>query len=232
MDIEPVAMVLRSHVGSTRVTWVCLDEDHEQFAWVNRLIVERGLSSLVEVRKMDYRDVPEHSGYDKIASVGMVEHVGRANLTAYFDKIVALLKPGGLALNHGITSAAPEASGLGSGIAEFIEDYVFPGGELVHASDVLRTAAGSGLECLDAENLRPHYGTTLWHWVTRLEEHADEARRLIGEQKYRIWRIYMAGSAYAFDHGWMELWQVLAGKSIDGSQPNYPFKRDYIYRGE
>ena len=93
----------------------------------------------------------------------------------------------------------------------------------MHASDVLRAASGSGLECLDAENLRPHYGKTLWHWVTRLEAHADEARHLIGEQKYRIWRIYMAGSAYAFDHGWMELWQVLAGKGVDGCQLNYPY---------
>ncbi len=202
----------------------------EQHAYVDRQIAERGLAGRVEVRRMDYRDVPEHGGYDKIASVGMFEHVGRLNLATYFDKINALLKPGGLVLNHGITTSEPEASGLGSGIAEFIEDYVFPGGELVHASDVLRSAAGSGLECLDAENLRPHYGRTLWHWVTRLEAHADEARRLIGEQKYRIWRIYMAGSAYAFDHGWMELWQVLAGKAVDGAQPNYPFRRDFIYR--
>jgi hypothetical protein len=105
----------------------------------------------------------------------MFEHVGRANLAVYFDKIAALLKPGGLVLNHGITSAALEAGGLGSGISEFIDDYVFPGGELVHASEVLRAASGSGLECLDSENLRPHYGKTLWHWVTRLEQHADEA---------------------------------------------------------
>ncbi len=209
-------------------TGITLSDD--QHAWVTRQIAARGLDGRVEVRRMDYRDVPEREGYDKIASVGMFEHVGRGNLAAYFDTIAALLKPGGLVLNHGITTANPGASGLGSGIAEFIEDYVFPGGELVHASDVLRAASNSGLECLDAENLRPHYGKTLWHWVTRLEQHADEAQRLIGEQKYRIWRIYMGGSAYAFDHGWMELWQVLAGKGIDGSQPNYPFSRDYIYR--
>ncbi len=201
----------------------------EQHAWVDEQIRARGLAGQVEVRRMDYRDVPEHGGYDKIASVGMFEHVGRANLVTYFEKINALLKPGGLVLNHGITTATPDAGGLGGGIAEFIEDYVFPGGELVHASDVLRAAATSGLECLDAENLRPHYGKTLWHWVTRLEQHAESARRLIGEQKYRIWRIYMAGSAHAFDRGWMELWQVLAGKGIDGRQTNYPFNRDYIY---
>ncbi len=216
------------HYG-VRAVGVTLSGD--QHAYVSQLIAERGLGGRVEVRRMDYRDVPELGAYDKIASVGMFEHVGRANLAAYFDKITALLKPGGLVLNHGITSAAPNVGGLGSGISEFIDDYVFPGGELVHASDVLRAASGSGLECLDSENLRPHYGMTLWHWVTRLEQHSETARRLIGEQKYRIWRIYMAGSAYAFDRGWMELWQVLAGKGVDGSQVNYPFNRAYIYRG-
>jgi cyclopropane-fatty-acyl-phospholipid synthase len=204
----------------------------DQQAYVSQQIETHGLSGRVEVRTMDYRDMSEMGCYDKIASVGMFEHVGHANLAVYFDKIATLLKSGGLVLNHGITTAEPEASGLGSGIAEFIEDYVFPGGELVHASDVFRAASTSGLECLDAENLRIHYGKTLWHWVTRLEQHADEARQMIGEQKYRIWRIYMGGSAYAFEHGWMELWQVLAGKGVDGNQPNYPFKRDFIYRGE
>ncbi|MBT9539225.1 cyclopropane-fatty-acyl-phospholipid synthase family protein [Thiobacillus sp.] len=202
----------------------------DQHAYVSQLIESRGLTGRVEVRKLDYRDVPERDGYDKIASVGMFEHVGRANLMAYFDQIAALLKPGGLALNHGITAATPAAGGLGSGIAEFVEDYVFPGGELVHVSDVLRTASGSGLECLDAENLRPHYGKTLWHWVARLEQHADAASRLIGEQKYRIWRVYLAGSAHAFDRGWLELWQVLAGKGVSGEQPNYRFSREYQYR--
>ncbi len=211
-----------------RAVGITLSDD--QHAYVSQQIDGRGLADRVEVRKLDYRDVPEHGGYDKIASVGMFEHVGREKLDTYFGKIAALLKPGGLVLNHGITSAAPAARGLGSGIAEFIDDYVFPGGELVHASDVLRAASNAGLECLDAENLRSHYAKTLWHWVNRLEQRADLARQLIGEQKYRVWRIYMAGSAYAFDHGWMELWQVLAGKGTDGSQPNYPFSRDYQYR--
>lgn len=209
-------------------TGITLSDDQHEY--VREQIALRGLGGRVEVRTMDYRDVPARTGYDKIASVGMVEHVGHANLAAYFDKISMLLKPGGLMLNHGITTAEPSASGLGSGIAEFIDDYVFPGGELVHASDILRAAANSGLECLDAENLRPHYGKTLWNWVASLESQADEARTLIGERKYRIWRIYMGGSAYAFEHGWMELWQVLAGKRVDGRQPNYPFVRDFMYR--
>jgi cyclopropane-fatty-acyl-phospholipid synthase len=211
-----------------RATGITLSQ--EQHDYVNEQILARNLGDRVDVRLMNFRDMPDTAQYNKIASVGMFEHVGRAHMKTYFDKINALLTPGGLVLNHGITSAALDTGGLGGGIAEFIDEYVFPGGELLHVSEVMRAASLSELECLDAENLRPHYGHTLWHWVARLEANAADARGLIGEQKYRIWRVYMAGSAYAFDHGWMELWQVLAGKPVDGGQPAYPFQRGYQYR--
>ena len=200
-----------------------------QHGYVKAQIAARGLQDRVAVSMMDYRDLPESSHFDKIASVGMFEHVGRANLTQYFKKIHDLLKPGGLVMNHGITAASLKSMGLGSGISEFVDEYVFPGGELPHASEVMEHAAAGGLECLDAENLRPHYARTLWDWVGRLEAHEAEARRMIGERKYRIWRIYMAGSAHAFDQGWLELWQVLAGKATNGIQANYPYRRDYMY---
>ncbi len=200
-----------------------------QHAYVQEQIARRGLQGRVEVRLMDYRDMPEHEYFDKIASVGMFEHVGRKHLTAYFKKIHDLLKPGGLVMNHGITAAALKSQGLGSGISEFVDEYVFPGGELPHASEVMEHAAAGGLECLDAENLRPHYGRTLWEWVTRLEANGEKARSMIGEKKYRIWHIYMAGSAHAFDNGWMELWQVLSGKGVEGRQPSYPYSRNYMY---
>lgn len=215
------------HYG-VQATGVTLSQ--EQFDYVDALIEARNLRDRVTVHLMNFQDMPGTLQYDKIASVGMFEHVGRPNMKQYFDQVNALLKPGGLVLNHGITAAALDSLGLGSGISEFIGDYVFPGGELLHISEVMRAATGSQLECLDAENLRPHYGQTLWHWVSRLEAQADQARTLIGEQKYRIWRIYMAGSAYAFDHGWMELWQVLAGKAVNGVQKAYPFQRTYQYR--
>lgn len=202
-----------------------------QFAYVKDEIKRRGLQDRVEVRLMDYRDVPEHTPFDKIASVGMFEHVGRRNLPVYFAKIQRLLRPGGLVMNHGITSVALRAHGLGSGISDFIDDYVFPGGELTHVSTVIATIAGAGLEPLDAENLRPHYARTLWAWVERLEAHKDEALRLVGEQKYRIWRIYMAGSAYAFQRNWLALFQVLAGKPLDDGRQEYPFNRRHIYVG-
>ncbi|BBP03412.1 cyclopropane-fatty-acyl-phospholipid synthase [Sulfuriferula plumbiphila] len=200
-----------------------------QHDYVREQVKARGLEGRVEVRLMDYRDVPPDMQFDKIASVGMFEHVGRGNLDGYFDKIFSLLKPGGLVMNHGITAAGLDSRGLGSGISEFIDDYVFPGGELVHAARVIESLARSGLECLDAENLRPHYARTLWQWVHRLEAHSSEARRLIGEQKYRIWRIYMAGSAHAFDRGWMALFQILAGKPLANGSLPYPFTRDHVY---
>ncbi|MBN8759674.1 MAG: cyclopropane-fatty-acyl-phospholipid synthase [Thiobacillus sp. SCN 64-35] len=216
------------HYGVHAVGITLSDDQH---AHASARVRELGLEGQVEVRRMDYRDVPETGTYDKIASVGMFEHVGRGHLADYFRKIHDLLKPGGLVLNHGITAAALKTQGLGGGISEFVDDYVFPGGELVHVSEVLETATTGGLECLDAENLRPHYAATLWHWVTRLEAQAARAIELIGEEKYRIWRIYMAGSAHAFERGWMELWQVLAGKAVEGRQPNYPYNRGYIYAG-
>lgn len=216
------------HYG-VKALGITLSENQHQY--VSEQIRSRGLQDSVEVRVMDYRDVPEAGTFDKIASIGMVEHVGRRKLTAYFRRIHDLIKPGGLVLNHGITAAALKSQGLRSGISEFVDDYVFPGGELEHISEVMHHAAAGGLECLDAENLRPHYGRTLWEWVRRLDSHSSEARRMIGESKYRIWRIYMAGSAHAFDQGWLELWQVLAGKPLaSGAQPNYPYQRDYIYR--
>jgi len=202
-----------------------------QYALVQEAIARRGLTGRVEVRLMDYRDVPEDAPYDKIASVGMFEHVGRKNLPLYFAKIARLLRPGGLVMNHGITSVAVEAHGLGSDISDFIDDYVFPGGELTHVSHVIREMALAGLEPLDAENLRPHYARTLWSWVERLEAQRERAVALVGEQKYRIWRIYMAGSAYAFQRNWLALFQVLGGKPLADGRQDYPFNRRHVYQG-
>jgi cyclopropane fatty-acyl-phospholipid synthase-like methyltransferase len=131
---------------------------------------------------------------------------------------------------HGITHYAVRADRLGSGIGDFVEDYVFPGGELTHVANVIQGMAQQGLECVDAEALREHYARTLWHWVDRLETNADAARREVGEERFRVWRIYMAGSAHAFDRGWLSLWQILAGKPFaDGSLP-HPLTREYMYR--
>lgn len=200
-----------------------------QFEHVTREIRARGLEGRVKVELRDYLDLPEDVLYDRISSVGMFEHVGLARFPRYFGKIHSLLKPGGLVLNHGITHNALGAVGLGSGIGGFVEEYVFPGGELTHVSRVIEAMARQGLECIDAEALREHYAKTLWCWVDRLEANTDAAIREVGAERFRVWRIYMAGSAHAFDRGWMSLWQVLAGKPMPDGRLPHPLTRDYMY---
>ena len=115
-------------------------------------------------------------------------------------------------------------------MVDFIERYVFPGGEIPHLSKEIELMAREHLECIDVECLRPHYAKTLWHWVERLDARQTEARALVGEKLYRIWRVYMAGYALAFQRGWMSVYQVLAGKArADGTQA-VPLTRDHVYR--
>ena len=221
---------------SVRATGITLSKN--QHAHVNRLIDERGLRGRVEMRLQDYRDLPEGEPFDKIASIGMFEHVGRANLPRYFDKIRNLLVPGGLLLNHGITAGGTRNAQLGAGIGDFIERYIFPGGELLHVSHVLQVMADQGLEGVDTENLRPHYARTLWGWSDGLEAQLDKARSIVGEKVMRAYRLYLAGSAMSFERGWLALHQMLAtrpsGKldagTLRGAQSAYPFNREYIYR--
>ena len=210
-----------------RATGITLSQN--QYDYVRSRIAEAGLADLCDVKLLDYRDVPEDEPYDKIASVGMFEHVGRKNLPLYFGKLYRLLKPGGLVMNHGITLNSLEQDELGSDIGAFIDEYVFPGGELTHISHVLSDMAAQGLESWDIESLRPHYSRTLWQWVERLEANREAALASVGEKIYRIWRIYMAGSAHAFDRGWMSIYQVLAGKPSADGRLALPATRDYIY---
>ena len=200
-----------------------------QFDYVKNEIAARGLAGRVRVELRDYLDLPEDTLYDKIASVGMFEHVGVARFPKYFGKIRRILTPGGLVLNHGITHNPLGAHSLASGLGDFVEDYVFPGGELVHVSNVIAGMAEQGLEVIDAEALREHYAKTLWHWCERLEANAEAARAEVGEEKYRVWRIYLAGSAHAFDRGWLSLWQLLAGKPLPDGRLPHPLTRDYMY---
>ncbi len=200
-----------------------------QFDHVTAQIKARGLEGRVHVHLLDYQDLPESELYDRISSVGMFEHVGVARFARYFGKIYRLLKPGGFVLNHGITHNALGVAELGSGMGDFIDDYVFPGGELAHPAKVMEAMAAAGLEVVDAEALREHYARTLWHWTERLEANADTARAEVGEERYRVWRIYMAGSAHAFDRGWLSLWQFVAGKPLPGGALPHPLTRDYMY---
>ncbi len=222
-----------------RATGVTLSRN--QHAYVQRLVDEAGLSDRVEVKLLDYRDLPAQGQFDRIASVGMFEHVGCAELPRYFGHLRQLLRPGGLVLNHGIAAATLDHAQLGAGIGDFIERHIFPGGELVHVSHALRALAQGGLELLDAENLRPHYARTLWDWSARLEAQLDEAQALAGQATVRAYRLYLAGSAMSFERGWLALYQVLAarpqvggdaGSSSSGwaAHSDYPFTREHMYR--
>ena len=217
-----------------------------QHAYVNALIRQKGLQDRVQMLLLDYRDLPEGQPYDKIASVGMFEHVGQVNMPAYFGKIYRLLAPGGLVMNHGITAGSLEPGQLGAGMGEFIGKYIFPGGELLHPSLVLRDMAVSGLEMVDTENLRPHYARTLWAWSDALEGRLDEARAVLEKTHgpegagtvLRAYRLYLSGCAMTFERGWIALHQILATRpdgsmstgGLRGAQSVYPFTRDYIYR--
>ena len=208
-----------------------------QHAYVNRLIEERGLSGRVKMDLLDYRDLPETEPFSKIASVGMFEHVGRAYLSDYFAKIHRLLEPGGLLLNHGITAGGTRNHQLGAGLGDFMERYIFPGGELLHVSHVLEVTAESGLETVDVESLRPHYGKTLWAWSDGLEAQLEAARAVTSETVVRAYRLYLAGSALAFERAWISLHQMLCARrtgdpasgTMRGAQSAFPFNRSYMY---
>ena len=199
-----------------------------QYELVRERIRAEGLEGRCEVRLQDYRDVQETGGYDRIASVGMFEHVGLKHLGAYFRKLDALLADGGVMLNHGITAAHADNRAVGMGVGRFIDRYVFPDGELPHISLLLREMSEAGFEVADVENLRRHYARTCEHWAGNIENNRAEAVRIAGEKRYRIWSIYLAGCAFGFARSWMNVYQVLAVKARASSP--LPTTRDWIYR--
>jgi cyclopropane-fatty-acyl-phospholipid synthase len=209
-------------------TGITLSEN--QHALAGERIRAAGLQDRCRVLLQDYRDVPGDSVFDKIASIGMFEHVGLKNLPAYFGAIFRLLADGGIAINHGITAADAESREVGLGAGEFVEKYVFPHGEIPHLSLVAKDMAAAGLEVMDVETLRLHYAKTLTHWSQRLEASLAAARTHAGEKRTRIWRLYLAGCAHAFAHNWVTIHQVLAVKSTDPERNPLPWTREYMYR--
>jgi cyclopropane-fatty-acyl-phospholipid synthase len=189
-------------------------------------IRKAGVSDRCRVRLLDYRELDEPEAYDKLVSIGMVEHVGEPQLPEYFGQAYRLLRPGGVFLNQGIGRAGNRPQPQQP---TFTDVYVFPDGDLVPIGNLLQAAEGAGFEVRDVENLREHYALTLRHWVRRLEGQAEEARRLAGEVKYRIWRLYMAGSAHYFQTGRLDLYQSVLVKRKHG-RAGAPLTREGWYR--
>jgi len=210
---------------------------YEQAALARERIHERGLASRCTVEVRDYRHLTADEEFDKIASVGMVEHVGRGKLPVYFDRLYAYLKPGGLLLNHGIVHAASHHKPkLRDKIFDrlwgdnaFINKYVFPDGELPELAEVISSAERAGFETRDAESLREHYALTLRHWVRELERKRAAAVAAVGQEVYRTWRLYMAASAYGFASGRLAIDQLLLAKRKEGGSAVIPLTRADIY---
>jgi cyclopropane-fatty-acyl-phospholipid synthase len=180
-----------------------------QADYANERIEREGLAGRCRVRVMDVRDCPDSEPYDKLVSVGMVEHVPESRLKAYFGRALRVLKPGGLFLNHGITHSYDYRL---RGAQSFMERYIFPDSALATLHASLTAAETAGLEVRDVENLREHYALTLRHWVRRLEAQHAAAAGLTDEPTYRRFRVYLAGSAYNFDTGRLHIFQTLLCK--------------------
>ena len=198
-----------------------------QLELARQRIAQAGLEDRVTVELRDYRDLAGESVYDKVASVGMFEHVGLKNLPVYFATVHRLLKPAGLFLNHGITHDVEGWEKTSS--TEFINRYVFPDGQLDTVSNIQRGMERARFEIADVEALRPHYALTLRHWVARLERHHDDALRYVSESTYRVWRLYMAACALEFESGEIGVYQVLASKRTLGAA-RLPLTRAHLHR--
>jgi cyclopropane-fatty-acyl-phospholipid synthase len=177
-------------------------------------IQEAGLTEHCRVEARDYRDVNETNAFDKIASVGMFEHVGKALLPKYFKHGWNLLRPGGVFFNHGLASDTTLQAGYGP---SFADRYVFPDGELVPISSTLQAAEASGFEVRDVECMREHYILSCRNWLRRLEAHSDEARNVTSDVFYRIYRLFMAGATYTFKIGRDSAYHIVLVKPDQGN---------------
>ncbi|MBX8464283.1 cyclopropane-fatty-acyl-phospholipid synthase family protein [Deinococcus sp. RIT780] len=195
-----------------------------------------GVADRVTFELRDYRDVLAHTpegSFDKIASVGMAEHVGRRNMPTYFRAAYAALKPGGLMMNHAISDGIPQARvplWLQSG--NFARRYVFPDGELLPIWETVKHATEAQFEVRDIENLREHYARTLTHWAANLETHHAEALAALGEQRHRLWRLYLGATSHYFEKGHLGLYQTLLAKPDEQRRAHVPLSRADLYEGE
>jgi len=194
----------------------------------NTRIAAAGLADRCRVLVRDYRQMDEPGAYEALVSVGMFEHVGVRLLPLYFSLAWKMLRPGGVFLNHGIASRAPEKPRKGR---SFSDAYVFPDGELTPISTSLRAAEEVGFEVRDVESLREHYALTLRHWVRRLEANHERALQFVDEPTYRVWRLFMSGSAHGFSVGRLNVYQALLVKPDENGRSGLPLTRADWYTG-
>ncbi|MFF4435887.1 class I SAM-dependent methyltransferase [Streptomyces sp. NPDC001621] len=194
----------------------------EQAAYARKRVADEGLTDRVEIRVQDYRDVAD-GPFDAISSVGMAEHVGAERYLEYANRLYALLKPGGRLLNHQI-ARRPQGDETAYRVDPFIDSYVFPDGELAPLGTTVTQLERAGFEVRDVESLREHYARTLRHWVARLEAGWGRAVRLTGPGRARVWRLYMAACALAFERNRIGVNQVLAVRPPESGVSGLPLR--------
>ncbi|GAA3805378.1 cyclopropane-fatty-acyl-phospholipid synthase family protein [Streptomyces coacervatus] len=203
-----------------RVVGITLSQ--EQAAYARKRAADEGLTDRVTIRVQDYRDVPD-GPYDAVASIGMAEHVGKERYLEYAEDLHGLLKPGGRLLNHQI-ARRPQRDESSYSVDEFIDAYVFPGGELAPLGSTVGQLERAGFEVRDVEAIREHYGLTLRRWVANLEADWARAMRLAGPGRARVWRLYMAACALAFERNRIGVNQVLAVRTPEGGDSGMPLR--------
>jgi cyclopropane-fatty-acyl-phospholipid synthase len=187
------------------VTGITLSEPQAELA--RRRAQEAGLADKIDIRVMDYREITGET-FDAIASIGMVEHVGSANIDLYAAKLYALLKPGGRLLNHGIARLRVGEAEAGP----FSERYVFPDAAPLHLSRIQLALERAGFHSRHVEDFPDDYARTLLEWQKRFEANIDRARELGGDERTRVWRIYLRVSRRGFESGFISVYQVRAVK--------------------
>ena len=220
---------LVNHVGERygcQAVGVTLSETQASEANARATTMRLGGRVRSDVR--DYRDLAPLGAFDRVASVGMFEHVGSANLPTYFRAAFDALRPGGLFLNHGLASTRGRGSRLGPDrrptASRFLQRYVFPDGELVPLEEAIGLARAAGFEVIDVQSLRPHYALTLAAWVHRLERHWTAAVAAAGDEVARTWRLYMSASRLGFEEGDLDVCQMLLAKPGDGRPARLPLR--------
>jgi cyclopropane-fatty-acyl-phospholipid synthase len=210
--------------GAYGVRAVGVTISREQASFARRRVAEAGLEDSVEVRLEDYREVGD-GPYDAIASVGMAEHVGRAQFAGYAAGLHALLAPGGRLLNHAI-ARGPDAGPRSSESRSFVSRYVFPDGELQPLADHVGLLEGAGFEVRDVEGLREHYALTCRAWAAALVDRWEEAVGIVSPARARVWRLYLSGAALAFEQRRVGVNQIVATRSSGAAgSGSWPLRR-------
>ncbi|MEU9991951.1 class I SAM-dependent methyltransferase [Streptomyces sp. NPDC048045] len=204
------------------VSVVGITLSQEQAVYARKRVADEGLADRVEIRVQDYRDVAD-GPYDAISSIGMAEHVGAERYLEYASTLHALLKPGGRLLNHQI-ARRPQRDESSYETDRFIDAYVFPDGELAPLGTTVTQLERAGFEVRDVESIREHYAHTLRRWVANLEAGWDRAVRLTSPGRARVWRLYMAACALAFEHNRIGVNQVLAVRTPEAGASGLPLR--------